>query len=82
VLAEQQRWECSVHPASTAARSLRAPRPPRQPKPRPVVAGVVDDYLEGVFDFFAGLLEVARIVGNRVEEKMVSVVAASAKTTE
>jgi hypothetical protein len=38
--------------------------------------------LEGVFDFFAGLLEVARIVGNRVEEKMVSVVAASAKTTE
>jgi hypothetical protein len=31
---------------------------------------------------FAGLLEVARIDGNRVEGKMVSVVAASAKTTE
>jgi hypothetical protein len=39
--------------------------------------------LGGVFDFFAGLLEFSRIAWNRVEKvDMVSVVAASAKTTE
>ncbi len=38
----------------------------------------VDAYLEGVFDSFIGLLEIARIAGNRVEEvRVVSVAAAS-----
>jgi RNA polymerase primary sigma factor len=38
----------------------------------------VDGYWEGIFDFFTDLLEVARIVWNRVEEvKMVSVAATS-----